>query len=286
MILARFFSGVNWFELTQLLAPIEMDYDAAQRHPQCAIAATALNAGRVQFWIYKGDVFTVQLEQPEFSPDVAPMVREFAESTSIEEVAQFSRSQSRVEDALPKTNRVRLEAIPSSDLGDADLTDSGGSAPSRPIRLGKDPRRAVIRDTERPFARADGASSRSEFWLYRGKVVRVIPLDEHSRPSDDESVVLRIEHLILKDERREERLRRQVDFWKHAEASDRQSREQIPGEVRREVWNRDQGKCVHCASRKDLEYDHIIPVSEGGATSVRNLQLLCMPCNREKSDEI
>lgn len=65
-----------------------------------------------------------------------------------------------------------------------------------------------------------------------------------------------------------------------------QRREVIPSEVRREVWRRDGGRCVQCGSQERLEYDHIIPVSKGGSSTARNLQLLCETCNRAKSDSI
>lgn len=57
----------------------------------------------------------------------------------------------------------------------------------------------------------------------------------------------------------------------------------IPVAVRREVWRRDQGRCVACDSRERLEFDHIIPIAMGGSNTVRNIQLLCERCNREKS---
>ncbi|MFH1934952.1 MAG: HNH endonuclease [Pseudomonadota bacterium] len=60
----------------------------------------------------------------------------------------------------------------------------------------------------------------------------------------------------------------------------------IPSSVRREVWRRDQGMCVNCGNRKNLEYDHIIPVSEGGSNTARNIELLCEECNRKKSNKI
>lgn len=52
------------------------------------------------------------------------------------------------------------------------------------------------------------------------------------------------------------------------------------------VWNRDNGKCVECGSNENLEFDHIIPHSKGGANTYRNIQLLCEGCNRVKSDKI
>lgn len=52
--------------------------------------------------------------------------------------------------------------------------------------------------------------------------------------------------------------------------------------VKRSVWARDKGKCVLCGSTERIEYDHKIPVSRGGSSTVDNVQLLCRPCNRAK----
>jgi len=60
----------------------------------------------------------------------------------------------------------------------------------------------------------------------------------------------------------------------------------ISQKVKDKVWNRDSGKCVQCGSNEDLEFDHIIPHSKGGANTYRNIQLLCESCNRSKSDKI
>ena len=67
---------------------------------------------------------------------------------------------------------------------------------------------------------------------------------------------------------------------------DEERRERIPQNVQDKVWIRDGGRCVFCGSNKDLEFDHIIPFSKGGANTYRNIQLLCQKCNREKSDRI
>ncbi len=60
----------------------------------------------------------------------------------------------------------------------------------------------------------------------------------------------------------------------------------IPKAVREAVYLRDGGRCVDCGSDVSLEYDHIIPVSKGGAATVNNVQLLCSDCNRRKSGRI
>jgi 5-methylcytosine-specific restriction endonuclease McrA len=56
----------------------------------------------------------------------------------------------------------------------------------------------------------------------------------------------------------------------------------IPTRVKKNVRRRDEGKCVDCGSQKNLEYDHIIPLSSGGSNSVGNIQLLCKECIRRK----
>ncbi len=60
----------------------------------------------------------------------------------------------------------------------------------------------------------------------------------------------------------------------------------ISQSVKDKVWNRDGGRCVECGSNEDIEFDHIIPHSKGGANTYRNIQLLCEPCNRSKSAKI
>ena len=63
-------------------------------------------------------------------------------------------------------------------------------------------------------------------------------------------------------------------------------RRALTEKVRHEVWRRDQGRCVDCGSRVNLEYDHVIPVSRGGSNTARNVELRCEACNRRKGARI
>jgi hypothetical protein len=56
----------------------------------------------------------------------------------------------------------------------------------------------------------------------------------------------------------------------------------IPQDVRIAVSARDQDKCVQCGSTENVQFDHKIPWSRGGANTVNNIQLLCGRCNRRK----
>jgi 5-methylcytosine-specific restriction endonuclease McrA len=60
----------------------------------------------------------------------------------------------------------------------------------------------------------------------------------------------------------------------------------IPHDVKVTVWQRDQGRCVQCAAADYLEYDHDIPFSKGGASTVGNVRLLCRRCNLAKGNRI
>jgi len=75
-----------------------------------------------------------------------------------------------------------------------------------------------------------------------------------------------------------------LPYWK-MEIVKRQATNQrgpIPSDVKIAVWRRDGGKCVKCGSEVELEFDHIIPVSKGGSSTFRNVQILCKKCNRKK----
>ena len=111
------------------------------------------------------------------------------------------------------------------------------------------------------------------WWMFRG---RAYTEDEALEEAD-------VRALALDRERRRERtLRRAHDHL----AGDANRREALPEELRRRVFRRDGGACVRCGTRELIQFDHVIPVALGGATTLANLQILCAACNREKADGI
>jgi hypothetical protein len=61
----------------------------------------------------------------------------------------------------------------------------------------------------------------------------------------------------------------------------------IPSYIKKDVWKRDQGKCVLCGESKNLHFDHELPFSRGGTSLlVNNIRLLCVKCNLKKSNKI
>ena len=58
----------------------------------------------------------------------------------------------------------------------------------------------------------------------------------------------------------------------------------ISATTKKIVYSRDGGVCQCCGSSQSLEYDHIMPFSCGGSNDASNIQLLCMKCNRSKSN--
>ncbi len=65
----------------------------------------------------------------------------------------------------------------------------------------------------------------------------------------------------------------------------------IPADLRQLVSDRAQGRCEYCLLHQDFsiythEVDHIIAQKHGGPTTVDNLALSCLSCNRHKGTDI
>ena len=155
------------------------------------------------------------------------------------------------------------------------LLPFGDRTMSVPITLSPD---QFARSAKEPVQVPDMAG----FWLYRDVVVRVQNVG--TLLADD--LAVRIKHAVVRQEKEYARLRREVEAFENLDAAVSARREAIPPGVQLFVWQRDEGKCVKCSSRERLEFDHVIPVAEGGSNTARNVQLLCEPCNRGKGKRV
>ena len=69
------------------------------------------------------------------------------------------------------------------------------------------------------------------------------------------------------------------------------ARRHVPAQVRRAVWERDQGRCTfvgdnghRCDERVRLEFDHIDPVARGGRATVERMRLRCRAHNQFEAE--
>ncbi len=63
--------------------------------------------------------------------------------------------------------------------------------------------------------------------------------------------------------------------------------DQAPGLTRRKLFRRDRFTCAYCGQRfaeRELQCEHVMPASRGGAWSWTNLVAACGPCNLAKAD--
>lgn len=63
----------------------------------------------------------------------------------------------------------------------------------------------------------------------------------------------------------------------------------ISRKIMLQVVRRDNHTCQVChqyVPDDQIEFDHIIPFSKGGPTTVANIRLLCRTCNRKKSNSL
>lgn len=61
--------------------------------------------------------------------------------------------------------------------------------------------------------------------------------------------------------------------------SDEQYSTNIPPHIQSKVWKRDNGKCVNCSKKSDLEFVFIESSGGKGLINIDNIQILCLRCS-------
>jgi 5-methylcytosine-specific restriction endonuclease McrA len=92
--------------------------------------------------------------------------------------------------------------------------------------------------------------------------------------------------LLMRDQRRQSSISRAKSTLAVAAEPTPTVRGAIPEDVKQLVWTRDRGRCRLCGANTELQFDHVIPASMGGASTPENLQILCGPCNRRKGASV
>lgn len=67
----------------------------------------------------------------------------------------------------------------------------------------------------------------------------------------------------------------------------KKSKRNVPP-TKKNIYNRDKGKCVYCGCRLNLKnatIDHIVPKSRGGIHEWMNVALSCLECNNVKDNK-
>lgn len=143
-------------------------------------------------------------------------------------------------------------------------------------KLSKDEFRAVLEASEARPAYV-GRIKERQYWLFRNRWFW-----DNDQLTEEQVFAL----LESRDRRQASAIARAHALANTPPDPPRYRRGAVPRDVRDLVWARDGGRCSHCGSVHELQFDHVIPVARGGSNEPENLQILCGPCNRRKGAAI
>lgn len=119
------------------------------------------------------------------------------------------------------------------------------------------------------------------------KLRRAQSLLRHQIPDGDLCAVIN-QALTLLIERVERRRLGLVDRPRARSKASRPGSRYIPVGVRREVWERDEGRCAfvgnqgRCIETERLEFHHVVPFGAGGNSTAENIELRCRSHNQHE----
>jgi hypothetical protein len=167
------------------------------------------------------------------------------------------------------------------------ITEDGKSTAKVPFIIGKgmstkelllDIDEHSLEESKNKPVRFGELGSNVNIYIFKDRILKVMD----SGGLSEKEFLTYIKHWVLQKEKEFKKIERQVEAFEQVAETDVAKREKIPDSVKMFVWQRDEGKCVKCGKKEKLEFDHIIPVAEGGSNTERNIQILCESCNRSK----
>ena len=179
-----------------------------------------------------------------------------------------------IEVALPRLAARQVEPVPELESV-ATATTPAGPEPEQEPPLAYEMRFTMTREDLERFRLAQALLS-------------------HAIPSGDAAAIYRraIEAVIAEGEKRKAGATKPPRANGAATSPARNGR-QIPAHVRRAVWVRDGGRCTYiaprghrCNARRFLEFDHIVPVARGGASTEDNVRLRCRQHNQDDAKHV
>ena len=123
------------------------------------------------------------------------------------------------------------------------------------------------------------------------KIARLLELTGHTLPARTSAAAIdrAIEALIEQIEKR--KLGRTHSPTRAARPAT--NARMIPAQVRRAVSERDRDRCAFVSAdgrrgecRSNLEFDHVVPLARGGATTVENVRLCCRAHNQYEAERV
>ena len=124
------------------------------------------------------------------------------------------------------------------------------------------------------------------FWVFKNYLLCINERYLEINGFLNDENILRIKYFVLKKEKEFNKISKEVEAFERMAETETAKREKISDSVKLFVWQRDEGMCVKCGTKEKLEFDHIIPVVNGGSSTERNIQILCEPCNRSKNKNV
>ena len=193
-------------------------------------------------------------------------------------------------DVLPSVRRIPLPKTPTAEPVLFLAAPSCEAPPSTPPTSGADAPVATPAPPTRRTVLSPIAAERYEVRFTataatREKLRRAQDLLGHAVPSGDLAEVFdRALTLLVADLERKKFAAAKRQGKSRGQSDDSRN---IPAEVQRAVWARDQGRCAfigrnghRCGERRFLEFHHVIPYAVGGKPTVDNIQLRCRAHNR------